>query len=238
MGMFHISNLLMQPADVQKGFGAEVKRRRVQLGISQEKLAERANLHRTYVSDVEAGKRNPSLASIQRLTLALGASLGAIFASVEDGKKTDGEPLSSKLGDILLVEDNHKDIELTLAAFRQAKLTNPIHVIHDGIEALDYVFCRGNYAKRPRTDRPQVVLLDLHLPKIHGLEILRRIKGDEFARKIPVVVLTASQRDDHIQEALRLGAQSYIVKPVDFQNFSQSTSKLSFRWAMLEPVST
>jgi two-component system, response regulator len=236
MGMFHISNLLMQPADVQKGFGAEVKRRRIQLGISQEKLAERANLHRTYVSDVEAGKRNPSLASIQRLTLALGASLGAIFASVEDGKKTNGEPLSSKLGDILLVEDNHKDIELTLAAFRQAKLTNPIHVIHDGIEALDYVFCRGNYAKRPKTERPQVVLLDLHLPKIHGLEVLRRIKSDEFARKIPVVVLTASQRDDHIHEALRLGAQSYIVKPVDFQNFSQSTSKLSFRWAMLEPV--
>jgi len=232
--MFHITNLLMQPADVQKGFGAEVKRRRVQLGISQEKLAERANLHRTYVSDVEAGKRNPSLASIQRLTLALGASLGAIFASVEDGK--NGEPNSPKLGDILLVEDNHKDIELTLAAFRQAKLTNPIHVIHDGIEALDYVFCRGNYAKRPRTDRPQVVLLDLHLPKIHGLEILRRIKGDEFAKKIPVVVLTASQRDDHIQEALRLGAQSYIVKPVDFQNFSQSTSKLSFRWAMLNPA--
>jgi CheY-like chemotaxis protein/DNA-binding XRE family transcriptional regulator len=234
--MFHISNLLMQPADVQKGFGAEVKRRRVQLGISQEKLAERANLHRTYVSDVEAGKRNPSLASIQRLTLALGASLGAIFASVEDGKNSNGEPNSPKLGDILLVEDNHKDIELTLAAFRQAKLTNPIQVIHDGIEALDYVFCRGNYAKRPRTERPQVVLLDLHLPKIHGLEILRRIKGDEFTRKIPVVVLTASQRDDHIQEALRLGAQSYIVKPVDFQNFSQSTSKLSFRWAMLNPA--
>jgi len=236
--MFHISNLLMQSADVQKGFGAEVKRRRIQLGISQEKLAERANLHRTYVSDVEAGKRNPSLASIQRLTLALGASLGAIFASVEDGKKTDGDPLSPKLGDILLVEDNLKDIELTLTAFRQAKLTNPIHVIHDGIEALDYVFCRGNYAKRPKTDRPQVVLLDLHLPKIHGLEVLRRIKADEFARKIPVVVLTVSQRDDHIHEALRLGAQSYIVKPVDFQNFSQSTSKLSFRWAMLEPVGT
>jgi CheY-like chemotaxis protein/DNA-binding XRE family transcriptional regulator len=235
--MFHISNLLMQPADVQKGFGAEVKRRRVQLGISQEKLAERANLHRTYVSDVEAGKRNPSLASIQRLTLALGASLGAIFASVEDGKKADfGNAAGHKLGDILLVEDNLKDIELTLTAFRQAKLTNPIQVVHDGIEALDFVFCRGHYAKRPKTDRPQVVLLDLQLPKIHGLEVLRRIKADEFARKIPVVVLTVSQRDDHIHEALRLGAQSYIVKPVDFQNFSESTSKLSFRWAMLNPA--
>jgi CheY-like chemotaxis protein/DNA-binding XRE family transcriptional regulator len=234
--MFHISSHLMQAADVQKGFGAEVKRRRIQLGISQEKLAERANLHRTYVSDVEAGKRNPSLASIQRLTLALGASLGAIFASVEDGKKVDGEAVGSKLGDILLVEDNARDIELTLTAFRQAKLTNPIQVVHDGNEALDFVFCRGHYAKRPKTDRPQVVLLDLQLPKIHGLEVLRRIKADEFARKIPVVVLTVSQRDDHIHEALRLGAQSYIVKPVDFQNFSESTSKLSFRWAMLNPA--
>src|SRR5215471_5893060 len=182
--MFHISTLLMQPADVQKGFGAEVKRRRVQLGISQEKLAERANLHRTYVSDVEAGKRNPSLASIQGLTLALGASLGAIFASVEDGTKpgrqTDGAP---KVGDILLVEDNSRDIELTLTAFRQAKLTNPVQVVHDGTDALDYVFCRGPHAKRSKADCPQVVLLDLHLPKMHGLEVLRRIKADEFARK-------------------------------------------------------
>jgi two-component system response regulator len=229
----------MEPADVQKGFGAEIKRRRVQLGISQEKLAERASLHRTYVSDVEAGKRNPSLASIQRLTLALGASLGAIFASVEDGAKESGETrgtLARKLGDILLVEDNSKDVEITLAAFRQAKLTNPVQVVQDGPEALDFVFCRGAFAKRQKNDPPQVVLLDLHLPKIHGLEVLRRIKADESTRKIPVVVLTVSQRDDYIREALTLGAQSYIVKPVDFQNFSQSTSKLSFRWAMLNPV--
>lgn len=229
----------MEPADVQKGFGAEVKRRRIQLGISQEKLAERANLHRTYVSDVEAGKRNPSLASIQRLTLALGASLGAIFASVEEVARTPYDTIDNaapKLGDILLVEDNSKDIELTLAAFKQVKLTNPVQVVHDGVEALDFVFCKGAYSKRSKNDRPQVVLLDLHLPKLHGLEVLRRIKSDEFTKKIPVVVLTVSQRDDYIREALRLGAQSYIVKPVDFQNFSQSTSKLSLRWALLNPV--
>lgn len=224
---------------MQKGFGAEVKRRRIQLGISQEKLAERANLHRTYVSDVEAGKRNPSLASIQRLTLALGASLGAIFASVEEVARTPYDTIDNaapKLGDILLVEDNSKDIELTLAAFKQVKLTNPVQVVHDGVEALDFVFCKGAYSKRSKNDRPQVVLLDLHLPKLHGLEVLRRIKSDEFTKKIPVVVLTVSQRDDYIREALRLGAQSYIVKPVDFQNFSQSTSKLSLRWALLNPV--
>src|ERR1041384_865719 len=118
----------MDAADVQKGFGAEIKRRRIQLGISQEKLAERASLHRTYVSDVEAGKRNPSLASIQRLTLALGASLGAIFASVEDVAKTPTEiadTLSPKMGDILLVEDNSKDVELTLAAVKQTQKNKP-----------------------------------------------------------------------------------------------------------------
>ena len=81
-----------------------------------------------------------------------------------------------------------------------------------------------------------LVILDLGLPKVHGLEVLRRIKADDFARKIPVVVLTVSQRDDYIREALRLGAQSYIVKPVGFQNFSESASKLSFRWAMLNPA--
>src|SRR5438046_2937092 len=145
----------MEKVDLKKTFGAEVKRRRIQLGISQEKLAERASLHRTYVSDVEAGKRNPSLASIQRLTLALGASLGAIFASVEDVAKPPGDmgaPIASKLGDILLVEDNSRDIELTLAAFKQAKLSNPVQVVHDGAEALDFVFCRGAYAKRSKTE--------------------------------------------------------------------------------------
>ena len=111
-----------------------------------------------------------------------------------------------------------------------------MQVVQDGPEALDFVFCKGAFAKRQKNDLPQVVLLDLHLPRMHGLEVLRRIKADESTRKIPVVVLTVSQRDDHIREALRLGAQSYIVKPVDFHNFSQSTSRLSFRWAMLNPV--
>src|SRR5256885_2646034 len=214
----------MDAVDVQKSFGAEVKRRRIELGISQEKLAERASLHRTYVSDVEAGKRNPSLASIQRLTLALGASLGAIFASVEDVGKAPGNighAIAPKMGEILLVEDNAKDVELTLAAFKQAKLTNSVQVVQDGTEALDFVFCRGPYANRPKNERPQVVLLDLHLPKMHGLEVLRRIKADEFPRKIPVVGLTVSQRADDIREALRLGAESATVTPVDFQTVSQ-----------------
>ena len=227
----------MQTADVKKGFGAEVKRRRLELGISQEELAERAELHRTYVSDVESGKRNPSLASIQRLARALDSSLGDVFSTVERFGHPGGPeampPVTTR--QLLLVEDDPRDLELTVAAFRHAKLTNPIRVVRDGAEALDFLFCRGAHAQRSMAELPQVVLLDLNLPKVHGLEVLRRIKADEQTRGIPVVVLTISKRDEHIREALRLGAESYIVKPVDFQNFSQITPKLSFRWTLLEP---
>ena len=227
----------METLEVQKGFGAEVRRRRLELGFSQEELAERAELHRTYVSDVEAGKRNPSLASIQRLAKALDTSLGDVFSALEridigGGDEPEGAAASGK---VLFVEDDPRDIDLTLAAFNRAKLTNPIQVVRDGAEALDFLLRRGAYSNRAVSDLPQVILLDLQLPKVHGLEVLRRIKADDQTRGIPVVVLTMSKKDDHIQEAMRLGAQSYIVKPVDFQNFSQITSELRFRWALLDP---
>ena len=227
----------MQEIDLRGRFGAEVKRRRIHLGISQEKLTERAALHRTYVSDVESGKRNLSLASIQRLTEALGASLGAVFASVEapGGPAPNGHG-PGRVAEILLVEDDPGDIKLTLAAFKQAKLTNHLEVVHDGAEALDFLLCRGPWAARPAEQGPHVVLLDLGLPKINGLEVLRRLKAEPRTRQLPVVVLTASRRDQHMLEALRLGAQAYIVKPLDFQNFSQIVPQLSFRWALLEPV--
>src|SRR5437660_2273058 len=142
--MFHISNLLMQAADVQKGFGAEVKRRRIQLGISQEKLAERANLHRTYVSDVEAGKRNPSLASIQRLAMGLGASVSSVFGSAEEVKPVDPAAGQIRLGEqapeILIIEHEAREVELMLKVFKAVRLTNHIQVVRDGGAALDYFF--------------------------------------------------------------------------------------------------
>jgi len=237
----------METVDVKKGFGAEVRRRRNDLGWSQEDLADRADLHRTYVSDVEAGKRNPSLQSMQRLAVALGASIGTVFGSVEGMAERSGlmrtgaEPGGAMRTsaeetevEILLVEDDPHDIELTMAAFKKARLTNRVEVLHDGAEALDFVFCQGAYAKRSRADRPQLVLLDLQLPKVHGLEVLRRIRSDQATRMMPVAVLTGSRKDEHLQRALELGADAYLVKPVDFQSFSMITPKFSLDWTLLK----
>src|SRR5438105_6370391 len=139
----------METIDVRKVFGAELRRRRKELGLSQEELGERANSHRTYVSDVEAGKRNPSLQSMQRLASAVGASIGSVFGAVEGivaGPTHGRAHESEKVVDILLVEDDESDIELALMSFKKAGLTNQIEVVRDGAEALDFLFCRGNYA--------------------------------------------------------------------------------------------
>jgi CheY-like chemotaxis protein/DNA-binding XRE family transcriptional regulator len=222
---------------VKKEFGAEIRRRRVQLGISQEELAERADLHRTYVTDTERGARNLSLESIRKLAAALGASVGSLFASIENlsDNDSDREKNSNKNAvDILLVEDDPRDVEMTLEAFKEAGLTNRVQVVCDGADALDFIFCRGNYSRRKMEQRPQVVLLDLNLPKVHGMEVLRQIKSDKRTQKIRVVVLTVSRTDDHIREALRLGAEAYIVKPVDFHRFSKITPQLDFSWTLLQ----
>jgi len=221
-------------------FGATVRRLRFQLGISQEELAERADLHRTYIAGIERGARNATLKSIEKLAGALEVSTAALLGSPA-GKPAPPaaarlESAAGKILDILIVEDNRSDVELTLRAFRKAHITNPVHVVHDGAEALDFLFCLGRYAERKIEDRPQVVLLDLNLPRIKGLEVLRRIKSDERTRMIPVIILTVSQRDRDIRECRRLGAETYIVKPVNFHSFSQATPQLCLRWALLEPV--
>jgi len=219
----------MQPIDVKSLLGAEVKRRRSKLGILQQELGERAALHRTYVSDVEAGKRNLSLESLERLARALGSSLSSVFEAIEPRAGTgvsETGPKEMGVAQILLVEDDPKDIELTLAAFKQAKLANPIRIAGDGAEALDVVAAQETV--------PDIILLDLQLPKISGLEVLRRLKSNERTRAIPVIVLTASRRSEDFREARQLGADSYIVKPLEFENFSQVAPRLSFRWALLE----
>jgi CheY-like chemotaxis protein/DNA-binding XRE family transcriptional regulator len=219
----------MQPIDVKSLLGAEVRRRRSSLGISQEELGERAALHRTYVSDVEAGKRNLSLESLERLARALGASLSSVFDAIETQSRMllpEAGPGVRGIAQILLVEDDPKDIELTLAAFRQAKLANPIRVARHGAEVLELI--SGGVIL------PDIILLDLHLPKVSGLEVLRRLKGHERTRSIPVIVLTVSRKGEDFRAARELGADSYIVKPLEFENFSQVTPQLRFRWALLE----
>ena len=228
----------MALADLKKRFGAELKRRRMESGMSQEKLAELADLHRTYISAVESGKRNLTLVSIERLAQALGASVASFFAAVEGVPEQTfrGETFvedAPSNGAILLVEDDPKDVEFTLAAFKTAKLANSVQVTADGETALEMLDGRENRRKATEQALPQLVLLDLHLPGMHGLEVLRRIKSDRRLKAVPVVVLSGSQNDGDIHEAMRLGANAYLIKPLDFHRFAEVTPKLRFRWALL-----
>ena len=135
--------------------------------------------------------------------------------------------------EILLVEDNPSDEELTLYALKRNNVTNPIRVVRDGAEALEYLFCTGAYAHRQINEPPKVVLLDLKLPKVDGLEVLERIKADDRTRAIPVVMLTSSQEERDIVESYQLGVNSYIVKPVDFEQFVEVVRQLGLYWMVL-----
>jgi two-component system, response regulator len=132
--------------------------------------------------------------------------------------------------DILLVEDNPDDIELTLHAFKTANLGNPIHVARDGVEALDFVFCTGPHADRSIADRPKLILLDLKLPRLDGHEVLKRIKADPRTASIPVVMLTSSSEERDVMRTYQVGANSYIVKPVDFEQFTESVRDIGKYW--------
>jgi two-component system response regulator len=138
--------------------------------------------------------------------------------------------------EIILIEDNPHDAELVLRALKKHGLTNKLQLLQDGAEALDFIFGTGTYAGRDLNHRPKLILLDLKLPKVDGLEILRRLKGDERTRSIPVVVMTSSQEEKDIVESYSLGVNSYIVKPVDFDKFVQSVADLGLYWLLLNKV--
>jgi CheY-like chemotaxis protein len=135
--------------------------------------------------------------------------------------------------EILLVEDNPNDVELALHALKKNKLVNHVQVVRDGEEALDYIFCKGTFAKRDIQKKPRLILLDLKLPKIDGIEVLKRIKSDPQTKEIPVVVLTTSREERDIIETYRLGVNSYILKPVDFDQFVDSVRQIGFYWMLL-----
>jgi len=134
---------------------------------------------------------------------------------------------------ILLVEDNADDLELTLHALRSDKVANKIEVARDGEEALDYFFRRGRFAGRPEESQPSLVLLDLKLPKVDGLEVLRAIKKDPHTRAIPVVVLTSSKEEKDMVMSYQLGVNSYIQKPVDFSQFRETVKQLGLYWLVI-----
>jgi two-component system response regulator len=139
---------------------------------------------------------------------------------------------------ILLVEDNESDELLTTRALKKANIENAMAVVRDGEEALDYLFGRGPYAGRDVSDLPAVVLLDLNLPKIGGLEVLRSIRADERTRRVPVVVLTSSAEDEDIIKSSDLGANAYVRKPVDFGQFAEAVKTLGLFWLLLNEMGT
>ncbi len=134
---------------------------------------------------------------------------------------------------ILLVEDNPDDIELTLRALKRNKIGNEVTVAHDGEEALNYLFCKGAYEMRDRNVMPAVVLLDLNMPKVSGLEVLRQIRSHNPTKLLPVVIMTSSKEEQDVMNGYALGANSYIRKPVDFEQFAESVQHLGLYWLLL-----
>ena len=138
----------------------------------------------------------------------------------------------STLGRILMVEDDPKDVELTLTALEEYNLANEVVVTRDGQEALDYLFCRGQFSTRSH-ENPAVILLDLKLPKVDGLEVLQQIKSDERLKMLPVVVLTSSHEEKDMVRSYKLGVNAYVVKPVDFHEFVNAIKELGVFWALI-----
>jgi two-component system response regulator len=135
--------------------------------------------------------------------------------------------------EILLVEDNPDDLEMSLHALRKAKIANRVQVARDGQEALDFIFCEGDFAGRKLENGPKVILLDLKLPKVDGLEVLKRIKSDPLTKKIPVVILTSSKEQNDVIESYDLGTNSYIVKPVSLDQFVAAVQNMGMYWMLL-----
>lgn len=138
--------------------------------------------------------------------------------------------------EILIVEDNESDAEMAMRAFKKNHLTNKIYVVGDGEEALDFIYAEGKYQSRKESVNPKIILLDLKLPKIGGLEVLRKIKSDPEKKVIPVIVLTSSKEESDIVESYKLGVNSYIVKPVEFDKFVDSVRDLGFYWLLLNQL--
>ncbi|EMF84321.1 response regulator receiver domain protein [Leptospira weilii serovar Topaz str. LT2116] len=134
---------------------------------------------------------------------------------------------------ILYAEDNPQDSELTLRSLKRHNLTNQVKLVRDGEETLEYLYATGRYENRDKTQLPSLILLDLKMPKVDGIEVLRRVRSEEFTKMLPVVILTSSAEEKDIVESYRLGVNSYVVKPLDFDKFSEVASEIGFYWILV-----
>ncbi|MDI7203392.1 response regulator [Leptospira santarosai] len=134
---------------------------------------------------------------------------------------------------ILYAEDNPQDSELTLRSLKRHNLTNQVKLVRDGEEALEYLYATGRYVNRDKTQLPSLILLDLKMPKVDGIEVLRKVRSEEFTKMLPVVILTSSAEEKDIVESYRLGVNSYVVKPLDFDKFSEVASEIGFYWILV-----
>ncbi|MBX3750409.1 MAG: response regulator [Opitutaceae bacterium] len=219
--------------DLQAWLGETVKALRRRLGLTQEELAWRANLHRTYIADIERGARNVTLRSIESLAKALEMSVGELLSNVSVPASRPGAG-GEGTQDILLVEDNATDAALTLRAFRLVKVANPLRVMPHAEAAWEYLMGKGA-SSQAGPQRPAIILLDLNLPGISGVEFLRRLKLEPTLRDIPVIVLTVSRHDQVIIECSRLGVVNYIVKPLKFEDFVRISPRLNLRLTLGAP---
>jgi len=138
-----------------------------------------------------------------------------------------------KVKKILLVEDRQDDIDLTLRSLKENKITNKVDVVRDGAEALDYIFAKGAYSGRNIEDLPSVILLDIKLPKIDGIEVLKRLRADERTKSLPVVILTSSREESDLINGYKFGCNSYVRKPIEFEEFSKAIKELGLYWLLL-----
>ncbi|AXR62096.1 response regulator [Leptospira mayottensis] len=141
--------------------------------------------------------------------------------------------LQDKPISILYAEDNPQDSELTLRSLKRHNLTNQVKLVRDGEEALEYLYATGRYENRDKTQLPSLILLDLKMPKVDGIEVLRKVRSEEFTKMLPVVILTSSAEEKDIVESYRLGVNSYVVKPLDFDKFSEVASEIGFYWILV-----
>ncbi len=222
---------------IQTNLGDTVRLCRKRLGLTQEELAWQADMHRTYIADIERGGRNLTLRVLAQLAAALRVSVGFLLARAEGAEIPFDSPVAqapqTEPGELLLIEDNAADAELAVRSLNSVRVLNRVAVVGDGSEALDFVYGRGAYKARAGKSNPLLIILDLNLPTVPGVDVLRQLKADPRSKDIPVVVLSGSHDEREIAQCARLGAENYILKPLTFDSLRKVTLRLQFGWALL-----